>query len=70
MSSTWPLTTLSTTTLTVDGHGTRLALCWQALDANDEENATFDAAHAGMAHGWGGTMDQLNAYLARLQLGS
>ena len=67
MSLTWPLTTLSTTTLTDQGRGTRMALHWQALDASDEENATFDGAHAGMTQGWGGTMDQLAAYLARLQ---
>jgi uncharacterized protein YndB with AHSA1/START domain len=67
MAATWPLSTLSTTTLTDEGQGTRMALQWQALDANDEENAMFDGAHAGMAQGWGGTMDQLATYLARLQ---
>ena len=67
MSATWPLSTLSTTTLTDEGRGTRMALHWQALDANDEENATFDGAHAGMTQGWSGTMDQLAAYLARVQ---
>jgi uncharacterized protein YndB with AHSA1/START domain len=67
MSATWPLFTLSTTTLTDEGRGTRMTLEWQALDAELEEHATFDSAHAGMAQGWGGTMDQLAAYLARLQ---
>jgi uncharacterized protein YndB with AHSA1/START domain len=67
MSATWPLSTLSTTTLTDEGRGTRMALHWQALDANDEEIATFDGAHFGMTQGWSGTMDQLAAYLARLQ---
>lgn len=67
MSPTWPLSTLSTTTLTDEGHGTRMSLQWQALDGNDEENVTFDGAHAGMTHGWGCTMDQLAGYLARLQ---
>jgi uncharacterized protein YndB with AHSA1/START domain len=67
MAPTWPLSTLSTTTLTPEGKGTRMTLVWHALDASDEENASFDAAHAGMTQGWGGTMDQLAAYLARLQ---
>lgn len=67
MAATWPLSTLSTITLTDEGRDTRMALQWHALDASDEENATFDGAHAGMAQGWGGTMDQLAAYLARLQ---
>ena len=67
MSASWPLSTLSTTTLAVEGRGTRMSLHWQALDADDEENATFDSAHAGMTQGWSGTMDQLAAYLARLQ---
>lgn len=67
MSATWPLATLSTTTLTDAGAGTRMTLHWQALDATGEETATFDGAHAGMTQGWGGTMDQLAAYLAGLQ---
>lgn len=67
MAPTWPLATLSTTTLTTEGPGTRMSLQWHALDASDEENASFESAHAGMTQGWGGTMDQLAAYLARLQ---
>jgi uncharacterized protein YndB with AHSA1/START domain len=62
--ATWPL---STTTLTDAGPGTRMALHWQAFDANDEENATFDGAHAGMTQGWRGTLDQLATYLARVR---
>ena len=67
MSATWPLSTLSTTTLADEGRGTCMTVHWRALDANDEEYATFDGAHAGMTQGWSGTMDQLAAYLARLQ---
>jgi uncharacterized protein YndB with AHSA1/START domain len=67
LAASWPLSTLSTTTLTDEGRGTRMSLQWQALDPTDEENATFDGAHAGMAQGWSGTMNQLAAYLARLQ---
>ena len=67
MSAKWPPFTLSTTTLTDKGHGTRMALKWQSLDANAEEIVTFDSAHAGMTQVWSGTMDQLAAYMARLQ---
>ena len=48
MSPVWPLSTLSTTTLTDAGSGTRMTLRWQALDATDAERATFDAAHSAM----------------------
>ena len=64
MSATWPLSTLSTTTFTEQHGQTLLTLHWQALDASSEEEQTFDASHAGMAQGWGGTMDQLAAHLA------
>jgi len=32
---------------------------------DEEERKTFDAGHASMQGGWGGTMDQLAAYLAK-----
>ena len=32
---------------------------------HDEEQKTFDAMHDSMTQGWGGTMDQLAAYLAK-----
>ena len=31
----------------------------------DEERKTFDAGHASMTQGWSGTMEQLEAYLAK-----
>jgi len=37
---------------------------WQTLDATPEEQKTFDTMHDSMTQGWGGTMDQLAAYLA------
>jgi uncharacterized protein YndB with AHSA1/START domain len=69
MAPTWPLATLSTTRFADDGAGTLLTLHWQALDASAEEEQTFDAAHAGMAQGWGGTMQQLDDYLASCRHG-
>ncbi|HEX5127143.1 MAG TPA: SRPBCC domain-containing protein [Rhodocyclaceae bacterium] len=67
MSPTWPLETLATTTLTESGGKTTLRLQWLPINASAEEIATFNAAHAGMEQGWGGTMEQLTAYLASVQ---
>jgi uncharacterized protein YndB with AHSA1/START domain len=44
---------------------TTLTLRWSPLEAGEEELKTFAAAHEGMRSGWGGTFDQLAAYLAR-----
>lgn len=67
MSANWPLHTLSTTTLVEDSKGTLMRLEWRALDASESEEKTFDASHASMSQGWGGTMDALDKYLAQLQ---
>lgn len=67
MSANWPLYTMSTTTLTEVPGGTLLRLEWRAMDASEVENATFDAAHASMSQGWGGSMDSLEKYLAQIQ---
>ena len=63
MSATWPLETLSITTFTEHGGKTLLTLQWTAHHATEIERQTFDGAHDGMTQGWGGTMDQLTAYL-------
>ena len=60
----WPLSTLSTTTLSAIPGGTLLRLEWRALDATDAEEAVFNASHASMAQGWGGAMEVLARYLA------
>lgn len=64
MSPTWPQETLSTTTFSEQDGKTTLEIRWQVWNGTAEEHQTFDAAHAGMQQGWGGTMDQLTAYLA------
>lgn len=66
MSAQWPLYTLSTTTLTEVPEGTLMRLEWRALDASDAEEAVFNASHAGMTQGWGGTMEVLDRYLAQV----
>jgi uncharacterized protein YndB with AHSA1/START domain len=65
LAATWPLETISTTTLAEDGRKTRLRLEWRAYNATDIEQQTFDAGHDSMTQGFGGTFDQLDAYLAK-----
>jgi uncharacterized protein YndB with AHSA1/START domain len=65
MASTWPLYMLSTFTFEDAAHGkTKFTVRRQTLDATQEEQQTFDTMHDTMTQGWGGTMDQLAAYLA------
>ena len=67
LSASWPLETLSTTTLAEKDGQTTLTLRWVAINATDEERQTFDAAHDSMTQGWSGTIEQLTAYLAKIQ---
>ncbi|MDB6094329.1 MAG: hypothetical protein JWM32_1891 [Verrucomicrobia bacterium] len=64
MAPIWPLETLSTMTLDEENGKTRLTLVWTAYNASLDERNAFDAGHESMKQGWGGTMDQLDAYLA------
>jgi uncharacterized protein YndB with AHSA1/START domain len=65
-SPTWPLELLSTLTFDVHAAGTLLTLRWAPLpSATAQERATFAAAHPSMQQGWSGTLEQLQAYLAR-----
>lgn len=63
----WPLSTLSTTTLTESSGVTTLHLEWRALDALEAEEALFNNSHASMTQGWGGSMDNLAAHLSAVQ---
>ncbi len=65
----WPLHTLSTMTFSEQGTRTTSTLRWAPHNATEVERKTFDAGRAGMEQGWGGTMEQLTAYLATLQPG-
>jgi uncharacterized protein YndB with AHSA1/START domain len=65
---TWPLQMLSTFTFEdAPGGKTTFTVRWQALNATPEEQATFDSdqSRVSMTNGWSGTMDQLEAYLAK-----
>jgi uncharacterized protein YndB with AHSA1/START domain len=73
MAPTWPLQMLSTFTFEdAPGAKTKFAVCWQTLDATPEEQATFDSdqSRVSMTNGWTGTMDQLDAYLAKATQGA
>jgi uncharacterized protein YndB with AHSA1/START domain len=64
----WPLQMLSIFTFEDEPGGkTKFTVRWSPYKATAEEQATFDAGHASMTGGWSGTMEQLEAYLARMQ---
>lgn len=63
--STWPLQMLTTVTLAEQSGKTTLTVQWTPVNPTDEERKTFDSAHEGMKHGWGGSFDQFAEYLAR-----
>jgi uncharacterized protein YndB with AHSA1/START domain len=66
LSPTWPLKLLSTLTLEeAPGGKTKLTLRWSPLDASEDEQKTFVAAHDSVRGGWAGSFDQLAAYLDR-----
>ena len=62
----WPLQTLSTTTFVERDGETELTLRWSPLDATDAQRALFGNMHDSMRGGWGGTMEQLEVYLAQV----
>jgi uncharacterized protein YndB with AHSA1/START domain len=62
MSPSWPLQLLSVFTFEEQPGGkTKFTIRWSPHNATAEEQQTFDAGHASMTQGWGGTMDQLEA---------
>jgi len=66
MAPTWPLEMLSTFTFEEEPGGkTKLTIRWAPHNATADEQKTFDAGHDNMRQGWGGTLDQLTAYLAK-----
>jgi uncharacterized protein YndB with AHSA1/START domain len=60
----WPLEMLSTFTFAEKGRGTLVTVRWAPLNATEAERKVFDAGRASMTQGWGGTLEQLEAYLA------
>ena len=66
MAPTWPLELLSTFTFEEQPDGkTKVTIRWRPHNATDDERKTFDAGYDSMRQGWGGTLEQLEAYLAK-----
>jgi uncharacterized protein YndB with AHSA1/START domain len=66
LAPTWPLELLSVFTFEEQlGGKTKFTIRWTPHNATEEERKAFDAGHASMNQGWGGTMEQLEAYLAQ-----
>lgn len=61
----WPLQTLSTIWFAEQGGRTTITVEWSPFEATEAERKAFDAGHGSMQQGWTGTMDQLDAYLAK-----
>jgi uncharacterized protein YndB with AHSA1/START domain len=62
----WPLEMLSVFTFEdAPGGKTKFTVSWTPLNASAEEQKTFDDGHASMTQGWGGTLEQLAAYLTK-----
>lgn len=66
MAPTWPIQMLGTMTLADQGGKTLLVNRVVALNATDDERTTFEGGFDSMKQGFGGTWDQLAAYLATL----
>jgi len=61
----WPLEVLNVLTFEESGGQTTLTLEGWPLHASEAERKSFEAGIGSMQKGFGGTMDQLAAYLAK-----
>ena len=64
-SAEWPLEVLSTLTLEERDGKTTITMRGVPINATEAERKTFEAGHGSMKQGWGGTLDQLAAFLAK-----
>jgi uncharacterized protein YndB with AHSA1/START domain len=67
LSPDWQQYMLSSMSFAEQGERTLFTLRWAPHDATEVETKTFDAGRASMEQGWGGTLEQLTAYLASLR---
>jgi uncharacterized protein YndB with AHSA1/START domain len=65
MAPNWPLEMFSVFTFEDVGGKTKFTVRWSPHNATEEERKVFAASHDSMRGGWGGTMDQLAAYLPK-----
>ena len=62
----WPLEMFTVLTFEDQPGGkTKLTIRWSPLNPTAEEQQTFDAGHDSMRMGWTGSLDQLEAHLAK-----
>ena len=61
----WPLEVLNNMTLTEQGGTTTISLRGGPINATEEERKMFASMADSMRQGFGGTFDQLDAYLAK-----
>ena len=61
----WPEYILSTVEFSDLGGKTKVSIRWIPHEASEAERRTFDEGRPSMTQGWGGTLDQLEAYLAK-----
>jgi uncharacterized protein YndB with AHSA1/START domain len=61
----WPRQILSTVTFSEREGKTTVIVRWVPYEATDSERETFEAGADSMRGGWSGSLDQLEAYLAR-----
>jgi uncharacterized protein YndB with AHSA1/START domain len=61
----WPLEVLNTMTLTEQGGKTTISLRGGPINATEDERKIFASMADSMRQGFGGTFDQLDAYLAK-----
>ena len=62
----WPLHMLTAVTFARQKGKTLLAVRWDPINPTPEESASFDAGRDGMSQGWGGSLDRLGDYLAKV----
>jgi uncharacterized protein YndB with AHSA1/START domain len=63
----WPAKMLTTITFDEQDRRTTVTIRWEPIEASEAELKTFDGGRASMTQGWGGTLEQLTAYLGQAQ---
>jgi uncharacterized protein YndB with AHSA1/START domain len=64
MSPDWPREMLTTVRFADEQGRTRISIEWLPIEASETELRVFDQGRDSMTQGWGGTFEQLVAYLA------
>jgi hypothetical protein len=64
MAPDWPREMLTTVRFADEQGRTRVSIEWLPIDASETELRVFDQGRDSMTQGWGGTFEQLIAYLA------